>query len=390
MKILKFSLGTIFIVFVTLIVSVFVALFTVMEPMTLGRPMLWTIWYLAMVSIGCMALYDFSPFSNKQVRRIFTSGLLFGIVIFISLKSYYTYIDGLRIEERGVELTDYQPFTSSPHLATLDHSAVVPFEEGVPRLDGATALYPLYASFVQELYPASTRYDPYNDQTSSVVSTTTSEAYHRLVAGETDIIFVAGPSKRQREEAKRNGVSLHMTAIGKEGFVFFVHKDNPIETLTLEQVRGIYAGDILNWKEVGGKSDRIRAFQRPEDSGSQTALQWMMGNQKLMHAPVEDVAEGMGGIIQQTSDYQNHQNALGFSFRYYATEMVKKHDIKLLKIEGVAPTIETIQNGTYPLTSEFYAVTTETKAEQYDAFLKWMISSDGQLLVERTGYVRLK
>jgi phosphate transport system substrate-binding protein len=180
-----------------------------------------------------------------------------------------------------------------------------------------------------------------------------------------------------------------MTPIGREAFVFFVHEDNPVDSLTMEQVRGIYSGDIRNWEEVGGNSEAVRAFQRPEDSGSQTALQKMMGEQKLMEAPVEDVPEGMGGIIQQTSSYRNHKNAIGFSFRYYATEMVKDHKIKLLRIEGIEPTVETIQDGSYPLTSEFYAVTTDEKAKQYEDFLQWLESEDGQTLVEKTGYVRL-
>ena len=389
MKLLKFSVGTVFILFVTIVISVFVALFTMGDPITLGRPILWTIWYMAVLLIVCMGLYDFSSFSKQKIRKVLGWGTLVGIVLFASVKGYYMYQDSLKIEERGVELMDYQPFTDSGQLARLDHEASVKFGEGLPRLDGATALYPMYASFVEAVYPDSETYDPYNDQTSKVVSTTTPEAYSRLMNDQTDVIFVAGPSDRQLKVAKQKNVSLHMTPIGREAFVFFVHEDNPVDSLTMEQVRGIYSGDIRNWEEVGGDSESIRAFQRPEDSGSQTALQKMMGEQKLMEAPVEDVPEGMGGIIQQTSSYRNHKNAIGFSFRYYATEMVKDHKIKLLRIEGIEPTVETIQDGSYPLTSEFYAVTTDEKAKQYEDFLQWLESEDGQTLVEKTGYVRL-
>lgn len=390
MKFLKFSIGTIFILFITFVISVVVALFTMGEPITQGRPILWTIWYMAALLIVCMGLYDFSPLTNHKVKRVLGWGALSGVIVFASVKGYYMYQDHLKIEERGVELIDYQPFTNSDRLAKLNHPTSVSFVNGVPRLDGATALYPMYASFVEAVYPNSGTYDPYNDQVSKVVSTTTPEAYSRLMNDQTDLIFVAGPSDRQLQVAKQKDVSLHMTPVGREAFVFFVHEDNPVESLTMEQVRGIYAGDIRNWKEVGGSSETIRAFQRPEDSGSQTALQKMMGERKLMEAPVEDVPEGMGGIIQQASSYRNHKNAIGFSFRYYATEMVNDHKIKLLRIEGIEPTVKTIQDGSYPLTSEFYAVTTEEKAEQYDAFLAWLGSEDGQALVEKTGYVRLK
>ncbi|WP_215143322.1 substrate-binding domain-containing protein [Exiguobacterium qingdaonense] len=389
MKLLKFSVGTIFILFVTIVISVFVALFTMGDPITLGRPIIWTIWYMALLLIVCMGLYDFSSFSKQKIRKVLGWGALVGAVLFASVKGYYMYQDSLKIEERGVELMDYQPFTKSGQLAKLDHKSLVKFEEGLPRLDGATALYPMYASFVEAVYPETGAYDPYNVQTSKVVSTTTPEAYSRLMNNQTDLIFVAGPSDRQLQEADQKGVSLHMTPIGREAFVYFVHEDNPVDSLSIEQVRRIYSGDIQNWEEVGGNSETIRAFQRPEDSGSQTALQKMMGDQKLMEAPVEDVPQGMGGIIQQASSYRNHKNAIGFSFRYYATEMVHDHKIKLLRIEGIEPTVETIQDGSYPLTSEFYAVTTDEKAKQYEDFLKWLESEEGQTLVEKTGYVRL-
>lgn len=388
MKIVKFILGSVMIVLVTAVISVFTALFTMGNPIAGGRPILWTIWYVAALLIVIMALYDFSSLTKGQLKRVGLIGIVIGVVFFGSVKGYYVYTEGLRIEERGVELYDYQPFNEESDLAKLDGASSFTLDSELPRLDGATALYPLYASFVEAVYP-SDEYNPYSTEESSVVSTTTGEAYDRLIRGETDIIFVAGPSDLQEAAAEKAGVQFNMTPIGREAFVFFVHEDNPVDSLKLEEIQQVYAGDIDNWSEVGGKNDSIRAFQRPEGSGSQTALQRVMGDRKLMDAPVEDVPEGMGGIIEQTAAYTNHKNAIGFSFRFYATEMVEDHDIKLLQVDGVAPTVETIANGTYPITSEFYAITTEENYETYKPFLDWMTSEEGQTLVERTGYVPL-
>lgn len=388
MKIVKFILGSVMIVLVTAVISVFTALFTMGNPIAGGRPILWTIWYVAALLILIMALYDFSSLTKGQLKRVGLIGTVIGVVFFGSVKGYYVYTEGLRIEERGVELYDYQPFKEESDLAELDASSSFKIDSNLPRLDGATALYPLYASFVEAVYP-SDEYNPYSTEESPVVSTTTGEAYDRLIQGKTDIIFVAGPSDLQVAAAEKAGVEFNMTPIGREAFVFFVHEDNPIDSLKLEEIQQVYAGDINNWIEVGGKNDPIRAFQRPEGSGSQTALQRVMGDRKLMDAPVEDVPEGMGGIIEQTAAYTNHKNAIGFSFRFYATEMVEDHDIKLLQVNGIAPTVETIADGTYPITSEFYAITTEEQYETYKPFLDWMTSEEGQTLVERTGYVPL-
>ena len=120
---------------------------------------------------------------------------------------------------------------------------------------------------------------------------------------------------------------------------------NPVKSLTVDEIKGIYSGEITNWKEVGGKNKAIRAFQRPENSGSQTALQNLMGDVPIMDPPVEDIASLMGTIIDEVSDYKNYNNAIGYTFRYYSTQMMKNNNIRLLAINGVEPTMETIRSG---------------------------------------------
>ena len=68
--------------------------------------------------------------------------------------------------------------------------------------------------------------------------------------------------------AKEKGVELEIVPIVKDAFVFFVNTENPVESLTLEQIQGIYTGNIKNWKDVGGDNERIVAYQRPANSGS--------------------------------------------------------------------------------------------------------------------------
>ena len=111
-----------------------------------------------------------------------------------------------------------------------------------------------------------------------------------------------------------------------------------------------------------------------------------MTGKALMEAPKEDVVSGMGGIITRTADYRNYKNAIGYSFRFYSTEMVKNDMIKLLCINGVAPTLENIENGTYPIGGDFYAVTRSDADENTLKLLEWVLSSQGQELVEKTGY----
>ena len=338
-----------------------------------------------------------SGYLKPQAHRIVGYGFLAVCLLSLGCIAHGIYQDSLpTVDDRSLMLLDYQPFSRDNQLVTLDEPA--DFQLETPwalRLDGATALYPVYAAFAQAVFPESDDYVPFH---STVECNGTIDAYQRLINGEVDMIFAAAPSQTQLEAAEHAGMELHMTPIGSEAFVFFVNSKNPITGLTVEQVRGIYTGAITNWFQVGGRRQSIRPFQRAENSGSQSALQRLMGDLPLIEPEEEDRIAGMGGIIREVASYRNYRNAIGFSFRYYATEMARNGDIRLLALDGVEPTKETIRDGTYPISSYFYAVTAapigkpapEERNETMAAFLNWILSPQGQTLVEETGYVGVR
>ena len=307
------------------------------------------------------------------------------------------------MEDRDSLIYQYEPFAEGSKAVYLDEEATLKFEEPSIDMDGATALYPVYSAFVQAVYPEG-KYDIYDfkynedEGYGQVTCTGTIEAYQRLIEGKTDIIFCAAPSKDQLALAEASGVQLHLTPIGREAFVFFVNSENPVEGLTVEEIQGIYTGEIRNWRELGGKNQRIRPYQRAENSGSQSALLRLMEGLPLMEPEKEDRISGMGGIITQVASYRNHKNAIGFSFRFYSTEMVENEQIRLLALNGIEPTKETIREGSYPISSNFFAVTASPIGEpapeetngDLRAFIDWILSEQGQEIIEKTGYVGVK
>ncbi len=304
---------------------------------------------------------------------------------------YTDYIKSITLPE-SFDYRDYLPFREDSPLASLDEEATLRFtaDEALPRMDGATALFPVYAAFFEAVYPASAAD---NDRTlwEIIDCSTTAKAYERIIEGTRDIIFVAGPSEEQEAFAAEQGVELVYTPIGREAFVFFVHPDNPIDGLTLDEIRAIYAGELTRWDALGVSGlGEILAYQRDEGSGSQTALErFVMRGTPLMPADREKVVDAMGGMVEKVSAYQNHRNAIGYSFRFYCTALMKGFDVKLLAINGVAPTVENIENGSYPLASSFYAVTRSDADENTLALLDWICGEQGQALIERTGYTPL-
>ena len=187
--------------------------------------------------------------------------------------------------------------------------------------------------------------------------------------------------------AEQLGTVFDYTQIGYEAFVFFVHKDNPIDSLTSQQIKDIYSGKITNWKEVGGEDKPIEAFQRDEGSGSQSMMLRFMGDTTMIDPEIKEI-KGMGAIIEEVADYRNLSGSIGFSFRFYIEGMIKNPDIKMIAVDGVAPTVENIKSGAYPIIAPVYAVTYEGNDNpNVQRLLDWILSDEGQYIIEKTGYV---
>ena len=313
-----------------------------------------------------------------------------GIILF-SLYQYH--LDRITVPD-DFDFTTYAPFVEDTPVAKLEETPTLRFKDtdSLPRMDGATALYPVYAAFAQATYPDSMSQKEMWMILETVDCSTTGSAYRKIVDRACDIIFVAGPSQAQEDYAEEKGVELIYTPIGREAFVFFVHPDNPIYGLTLDDIRGIYSGQITDWSSFGlPKLGSIRAYQRTEGSGSQTALErFVMRDIPLMKPEEEYVEDDMGDMVSQVSSYKNHRNAIGYSFRFYCTALMKDFNVKLLAINGIEPTVENIENGAYPLASEFYAVTRTDADENTRALIEWIAGRQGQALVEKTGYIKVQ
>ncbi len=287
-------------------------------------------------------------------------------------------------QAKMVDVSKYLPHEEKSDLARVDSS--LKLNDNLPVLDGAAALLPVYASIIECVYPkGSVTYEGgvFSDDNfygenfapdSKMQYKNTVRGYKAIVDGETDILFCASPSAEQKQYAKEQGVELVYVPVGLEGFVFFVNENNPVDNLTTQQVRDIYGGKYKNWSQVGGPNRVINPVTRLEGSGSQSAMNAFMGDTKI--APKSPFAITGGSI--------------GFSFRYYMDGIVGNESVKMLSLNGIEPTAENIQNGTYPIIAQFYAIyRADNKNENIPVLIDWILSDEGQTLIEETGYVRL-
>jgi len=351
-------------------------------------------------------------FSTKARRAIYAAMIFGCAAALISITASGIYKESLIVVSDETQLDDYMPFSTygGDRLVSLSEPASLHLStEGLPILDGATALFPVYAAFAQATYPQR-EYLVYgqppdlakaqNEMASSseIICSSSATAFEYLLEGYVDIAFLAGVSADQEARAEQMGITLSLTPVGREAFVFIVNENNPIESLTQQQIRDIYAGKIISWPSLGWNGGLIKAYQRPKDSGSQTALEAIMGETPIKVADREDVVVGMGALTRRVANYRNYKGAIGYTFRFYVEEMISQEGIKLLAIDDVAPTKENIQNGSYPFSGSFYAVTAnrfgesaEKLARQENAkkLIEWILSPQGQELVEKTGYCPL-
>jgi phosphate transport system substrate-binding protein len=199
-------------------------------------------------------------------------------------------------------------------------------------------------------------------------------------------------SEEEQAYADKQKVTLIQEPICHDAFVFIVNKDNPVDSLTTEQIRNIYSGKIKNWKEVGGRDEAITAFQREANSGSQTAMEnLVMKGEKLIEAKTSQVASEMAGLIDGIAEYDNAASSIGYTYRYFIDIIYPSDKIKILKIDGVAPEDEAVRGGSYPYSTNYYGI---IRAEDGTAtagrFLDWMLSAEGQSCIAASGYTPVR
>ena len=323
-------------------------------------------------------------------KRIFTSlgiaSIALAITGYVPFREAYT--ESIPKVDETANPTFYEPYREDSKLARLETPASLKLRESLPKLDGDTWLYPMYAAFIEAVYPEGD-YPSYSDG-GLVMEDSRGDAFTHLIEGKADLIFSSTPMKWQYEKAKKAGLELSVTPIGKEAFVFFVNGKNPVQNMTTQQIRQIYSGTVENWKEVSGNDMPIIAYQWKASSRSQKAAEQFMDGTPLMKPATEDEFGDSHGTVQQLSEYHNYKNAIGFSYRFTTLELVRKHKIKLLSIDGVPPANDSIRSGEYPLVRDIYALTAGTDNPNVQPFIDWIVSEEGQQLLEKSGYISLQ
>lgn len=236
--------------------------------------------------------------------------------------------------------------------------------EAVIIVAGSTSVQP-YAEILAEeyelLYPEKVVYIQGGGSSAGIAS----------VQSETADI---GMSSRPLKDSEQ----VWSVEIAKDGLALIIHPDNPVQNLTLEQVRGIYAQTITNWNEVGGQDASIHIISREEGSGTRSAFEELVMDKEFI-TPKAIVQASNGSVKQLVS---SDKNSVGFISLGLVDETVKS-----VRLDGVEATVENVMNGSYTLFRPFLFVTDTEPEGLAKQFIDFALSSEGQKILMNEGLV---
>jgi len=257
----------------------------------------------------------------------------------------------------------------------------------MPRLDGSTSTAPLAEAVCSVLLGES------REEVADLVQfNKTTIAYYNLMSGWADLLIVGEDNAEILAEKESLGFEWEREPFATDAFIFVVNEDNPVDSITIDEARRIYTGEITNWSELGGNDQQIIPFQRNSDAGSQNLMEKLvMIGTPMMEAPSDYLVTTMDQLMEVVKSYDGSPGAIGYTVYYYAKEMEMAQGLKILAIEGIAPTPATIRSEEYPLLNPKYVVIPADAADDSPnrILFNWLLGEEGQRLVAHEGYVSI-
>lgn len=195
-----------------------------------------------------------------------------------------------------------------------------------------------------------------------------------IMAAQTGTSELGMSSRVLKDEEK----SLWYVEIARDGLAVIINPDNPIQNLTLDQVRQIYSNEVTNWSQLGGTDAKIHTITREDGSGTRDAfMSLVMGESSI--TPRAIVQDSNGAVRQLVAD---DENAVGFISLGLVDDKVKA-----LQLDGVAATRENVLNGSYNLSRPFLFVALSEPTGDTKLFVDFILSAEGQKILMNEGLI---
>jgi phosphate transport system substrate-binding protein len=208
-----------------------------------------------------------------------------------------------------------------------------------------------------------------------------------MINGGTDICEASRPMKDKEKEMvrQRRGKDVSEIPVALDGVAVYVPASSPIQSLTLAQLRAIYTGAVTNWREVGGKDQRIVAYSRENNSGTYVFFKEHVLNNEDFGREIQTLP-GTAAVVNAVS---KDPASLGYGGIAYASG-IRAIAVKMSEsAEAIIPSMETVDNGKYPLSRQLFFYTVGTPEGEIKAFIDWVLQPEGQKICEAVGFYPL-
>ncbi len=180
--------------------------------------------------------------------------------------------------------------------------------------------------------------------------------------------------------ANSKGVQPKRYVVAIDALVPVVHPDNPVQTLTVEQLASIYKGEVDNWEDVGGVDAPVVVISRDTSSGTYETWQGkILGKARV--TPRALLQASNGAVVQAVAKNKNAIGYIGYGYM--------NSSLKGLNVGDIAATAENALSGTWPIARELYLFTNGEAKGAAKGFIDFVLSAEGQKLVKEVGFIPL-
>ncbi len=240
---------------------------------------------------------------------------------------------------------------------------------------GSTTVLPISQSAAEEWM------NEHPNDTINVSGGGSGDGIQAIIDGDADIGNASRPIKDEEiQTAEDKGRNIVEHKIAADALSVVVHPNNNVSDLTIEQVRDIFAGEIKNWKDVGGADLEIVVYHREEGSGTRSTFEKSVMEDKQVTSEAL-TKESNGSMRQAISD---NPNGIGYVGLGYLDD-----SIKALGLGGIEPSEETASSGEYPISRFLYMYTNGEPVGLTGDFIDFVFSEDGQGIVEAQGFIKI-
>ena len=207
-----------------------------------------------------------------------------------------------------------------------------------------------------------------------------------LLNGTTDICEASRDMKeKEYQMAKEKGIVPYRVSVSLDGIAVFLNSESKVKEFSLSQLKGIYTGAITNWKEVGGPDAQIILYGRENNSGTYSFFKEHVLEDEDFDAHTQTLP-GTAAVVNAVS---KDKNGIGYGGIAWATGVKFAAVKKVDTAQAVTPTMETVSNGTYPISRELYWFFNGKPTGELMKLINWTLSEAGQKLAEEIDYVPL-